>query len=377
MASKAKPRLFDAPPADEPGGPIDLGDRPASEIRTERLSWLWEYRLQHGTVAIIQGGKGCGKSTWLRALAAAVTGGPAVPPGGRRRVTGNVLWYAGEESAEKTIRPGLAAAGADLARVFIGEQFSDDPALELRLPADADRLEKRILVRSASLVVLDPLFSFVDASCDLEGPTMPARRYMRAVAAVAKRTGAVILLSRNLTKDKSRGAIASGRGSAEIGNQARSILHIDQVPSNPGVYGLAVAACNDGRKVSTILYRIEEEGGSAVIRPCGDSEIDADQLAAGDEGLIEAKAIDRAKALVRHMIPTGKVNSDTLRKRAEEALISVRTLQKALNLLGCVNIREGSREDTVSFWSPPPGGWKAPTASARAQQAPRARRKKQ
>jgi AAA domain len=335
-----------------------LADMPASAGKSSKLCWLWENRLEWGSVAIIQGNKGAGKSTWCRAIAADVTGGPALPGKAKgKRVLGNVLWYAGEEPLWSRVRPGLEAAKADLRRCFLADSLGDMGAT-LALPNDCSRLAERIVAREARLVVIDPLFAFTDGSCDLEGPTVPARRFMREIMRVASATGCLILLSRNNTKSTGNGALAAGRGSGELGNAARSVLHLAPLPDDPLAYALSVAACNTGAPVPALTYRLVGSQAASVIQVTGQTDLTADELADGDEGSLDRNELETAKALIRSMLPSGKLDSKVVKSKAEAAMIGTRTLQRAAKSLGVKMRREGAREATVSFWVAPVGGYK-------------------
>lgn len=344
----------DSPPQD-----VDLVDTPATDIKHVKTTWLWPDRLEWGTVGIIQGGKGAGKSTWLRALAADVTGGPRIPgTRGKKRVAGSVLWYAGEESLSTKVAPGLKSAGAVLSRCFLADCMADDTSLQLQLPTDCERLAKRISDRKAALVIVDPIFNFSDGTCDLDGPTVPARQFMKALAKVAAGTGAIILFSRNLIKSRQCEALAAGRGGGEMGNAARCVLHLQRLPDDPSTCALSVAACNAGRPVPTLTYQlVDGEYDQPAIKMTGQSIITADELVSGEEGELERCMLDRAKALIRSLVPSGKLDSRVVKGKAENAMISVRTLQSAAKQLGVRMTREGSRESTTTYWSPPAKGW--------------------
>lgn len=351
------PRLADAPPPDQDDGP-GLLVVAARDGRASRTEWLWQDHLEWSTVAMVQGEKGAGKSTWMRAIAADVTGGPRLPAtGGQPRVVGNVLWFAGEEPLWTTVRPGLAAAGADLERCFLADALGEESAV-LQLPNDCDRLTRAIQRHSAALVVIDPIFGFVGPEAELEGGSVPARRFIRHLMRVASLTGSLILLARNLTKDTSRGALAAGRGNGELGNAARSVLHLHSLPRTTGAYGLAVAVCNSGRPTPTITYRIADQGGSGVIHVDGTSQLSADELAAGDDGDLDRSQLEAAKELIRAMLPSGEIASPVVRARAEAAMITTRVLQLAAQRLGVRHRREGRRENTVVYWIAPEGGYK-------------------
>lgn len=350
-----KPRIVQLPEEDDTS---QLADVPASEGKSLKINWLWPDRIEWGSVVVIQGNKGAGKSTWMRAIAAAVTGGPPLPGTARRKQqTGSVLWYAGEEPLWSRVRPGLDAAGADLKRCYLADALGESETM-LQLPNDCPRLEERIRKRSAKLVVIDPLFAFTDGTCDLEGPTVPARRFMREIMRVGANTGAIVILARNNTKSTGNGALAAGRGSGEIGNAARSVLHLTPLPDCLNTYALSVAACNNGAPVPALTYTLISSKGASTISLVGTTALTADELTDGDDGSVERTQLELAKALIRQLIPTGKVDSKTVKAKAEAEMIAVRTLHRAAQSLGIRVKREGNRDQTVSYWCPPVGGWK-------------------
>jgi len=321
------------------------------------VRWLWTNRLAWSTVAIVQGEKGSGKSTWLRAIAADVTGGPRLPgEKGKPRVAGTVLWFAGEEDLATRVEPGFVAAGGKLTHLRVADDKGDESDT-LQLPNDCDRLAALIRSEQAVLVVIDPIFGFLDGTADIEGGSVPARRFMRSIRKVAADTGALILLSRNLTKDTSRGALASGRGSGELANAARSVLHTHTLPQTPDVYGLAVASANDGAKVPTLTYTLVGKQGQGVIHPIGTIGLTADELASGDDGDVDRGQLETAKALIRTALPAGELPASVFKALAERSMISLRTLQLAAKRLGVTHRSEGRRENTVGYGMAPKGGY--------------------
>ncbi len=349
---------FEAEPDDE--ADRELFDVPVSDLARGKTDWFWPDRLEWGTVAFIQGEKGAGKSTWLRTIAAHLTGGPSLPyMPRRRRVSTNVLWYAGEESLTARVRPGLEAVGADLSRVFASDTFGPDLQKRLQLPNDCERLERRMRHRGARVAIIDPVFSFSDGTCELEGPTEPARRFMTALARVAASVHGLIILSRNVTKDTSRGALAAGRGGGELGNAARAVLHVQRLPDQIDVYGLATAACNAAKTFRTICYRLRDNDGFPTIEARDLIDLSADDLCSGEEAALDRWQLDKAKALILKVVD-GRIDSKVVKAKAEAAMIGVRTLQGAAKALGVQFKREGAREATTVYWLPPKGGWQPP-----------------
>jgi hypothetical protein len=155
----------------------------ASSIEPRRVSWLWEGRIALGTLSLIAGPEGLGKSTAAYSLAAQLTRGEL-----RGAFFGKpkaVLIAASEDSWEHTIVPRLMAANADLDRVFQVEVVTtDDLHMPLTLPKDVDGLKLVAREQDAALLILDPLTSRVDAKLDTHRDA-ETRRALEPLAALA------------------------------------------------------------------------------------------------------------------------------------------------------------------------------------------------
>jgi hypothetical protein len=114
----------------------------ASKIKPARVRWLWQDRLAVGTLALLAGREGVGKSILAYWLVAAITRG--VLPGEHLGQPKTVLVAASEDSWEHTIVPRLIAAGADLDLVYRVEVVaSANVHSEISMPRDLHDLEQR------------------------------------------------------------------------------------------------------------------------------------------------------------------------------------------------------------------------------------------
>lgn len=134
----------------------------ASDITMRRVSWLWEGRIAAGTLALLAGREGLGKSTLTAWIVARVTRGDL--PGddcGRPR---SVIIAATEDSWEHTLVPRLAAAGADLSRVLRVEvQTALGFTTGLSLPGDLSDVGQIVSSEDVGLLVLDPIMSRLES----------------------------------------------------------------------------------------------------------------------------------------------------------------------------------------------------------------------
>jgi RecA-family ATPase len=74
-------------PSAEPGGTGVL----LSEVKPERVRWLWEGRIARGKLNLVDGDPGTGKSAMTTDLAARVTAGKPWPDGGEVEAGGVVI----------------------------------------------------------------------------------------------------------------------------------------------------------------------------------------------------------------------------------------------------------------------------------------------
>jgi hypothetical protein len=367
---------------------IELRQRalvPTSNVRTvrladvapERVEWLWDGRIAHGTLTLLDGDPGLGKSTMALDLAARVSRGLAMPFDiGSASSAADVIILSAEDHLATTIRPRLDAAGADVRRVHAitaMPRTGDPDAPPTLAPDDIAKLEATIKTRQAKLVIVDPLMAFLTTDVDAH-KDQDVRRVLRLLAAVAERTGAAIVVVRHLRKGAGS-ALHRGAGSIGIAGAARSVLLVAPEPSGvlgaPSPRGVADAPDDGVRVVAQVKsnlsklshalrWRLMDAGGVARIEWVGVAEgVTADQLAAPppvqeNEG---GSKLARAVAALQDVLSDGPVPA----KQAIAAVIdmvscSPRTVEQARAQLGVEAIRvrtpDGRRVQRVDLRLP-------------------------
>lgn len=123
--------------------------------------FLWEPYLSFGSIAVLDGDPGVGKSYLALDLAARLTAGAPMPngqpcperPGGHE-----VMIVNAEDNVDTTLIPRFLAAGGNLDRLtFFGGLRRGRPGLPAFFPADLDRWVDSMRALPRSLVVLDPM----------------------------------------------------------------------------------------------------------------------------------------------------------------------------------------------------------------------------
>src|SRR5450759_5318174 len=189
-------RADDLPPMDDYGADeSSAGLRhvvltSAASIKPRPVFWLWKNRLALGTLGLLAGREGVGKSTLGYWIAARITQGDLF--GCFAGTPKAVLVCATEDSWEHTIVPRLMAAGADLSRVYrVDVVTALNFTVAMSLPLVLEGVERAAREVDAALMLLDPLVSRLgdlDTHKDAE-----VRQALEPLVAIADRVNMAIL----------------------------------------------------------------------------------------------------------------------------------------------------------------------------------------
>ena len=325
-------------------------------VQVKQVTWLWQGRIPLGTIAILDGDPGLGKSLLTIDLAARVTTGQEMPDG-TRGVDGGVVLISAEDDPGATIAPRLLAAGADMARVedvrgadewdaVTGQQFTSD----FLIPRDIPLLEDVIQRKAVRLVVIDPLMAYLDMKLN-SWRDQDVRSALAPLTALAERTGAAVLILRHLNKASGMSAIQRGGGSIGIIAAARSGLLVAKHPDNPDHERvLAALKSNLGPPMPSLRYRLTPSSinlAVPVVEWTGACEWSAAQLVAvrpeGKEDMSPTK-VEEAAAWLMEALAEGPRPVNDVEQAARDAGFSQGTLQRGRERLKVVSEHVGQRE---------------------------------
>lgn len=210
---------------DDPG---PLAITPLSDIQPRRVHWLWQGRLAMGTLGLLAGREGLGKSTLAVDLAAQITRGTL--PGEHHGTPKAVLVCATEDSFEHTIRPRFETAGADLDRVYRIERHTDTGDHPILLPDDLAGVETAAHYTDAALLILDPLISrlgALDSHKDAE-----VRIALEPLVAIAARANLAVVGLIHHNKTGATDPLDKVMGSKAFAAVARSVHTVIPDPSD-------------------------------------------------------------------------------------------------------------------------------------------------
>jgi AAA domain-containing protein/bifunctional DNA primase/polymerase-like protein/primase-like protein len=241
-----------------------------ADVVEQELRWLAYPYWVRGAVNVIEGNPGDGKSTFVVAIASAVSKRAQLPFVDKLG-SGRVLVLSAEDDPARVLKPRFLVHGADLERIrFQQKPFTlDGNGLGL--------LRSEIEAHQPRLVIIDPLIAYMDASVDLHRAN-DTMQFMNELDQLARSFDTTMLIVRHLRKGDSGDPLYRGLGSIGIAARVRSIMLLGRHPEEPDVRALAHVKSNYAPPGPTILFDLDSahDGRPPKIRWLGTDQ----QLAA-------------------------------------------------------------------------------------------------
>ena len=330
--------------------------RAASSIRPEEVEWYYAGRVPLGSLTLLVGPAGLGKTTFACWLAARGSRGELDSP------ATSVIFATAEDSLAHTLVPRLIAAGADLDRVhFVSIRSDDGLETGLTLPDDTDELQTAVKETGANLIILDPVVGHLSGSIDSH-KDHSVRRALAPLARLAEDTGAAILGIGHLNKSPSTDVLTRVGGSIAFGAAARSVLLLGEdheavegsperllihAKSNLGPTSPAHRLKVEARTITT-EGREFETSGVTLMRE--ELTATASKMLAGRQ---EPSRLDKATDFLREVLSNGPMPTSEVTDLAAEEGITLATLKRARTKLGVESKKRGYGTGSVNVLSLP------------------------
>ncbi|HBT47264.1 MAG TPA: hypothetical protein DEA73_05215 [Peptococcaceae bacterium] len=297
--------------------------------------------LPRGEVTILDGDDGGGKSWLWQALAAGLTGSDVVPVPCDHTAPRNckVIVITCEDDPLTTVGPRLKALGANLALISIikpaGGKYVDGITAQ-----DLSEAAETIKSLRPDLIVVDHLTLFASGRPDLDTRRdTHARALIDGLKALAKETGAAILLLRHIRKE--RGS-AKDRGLNSVAFRATARSHLVVGPDPNDSTGkrrlLKQVKMNLVPALREAIAFTLDPGSNPPFSWSGLVEASADELVAteGETQAIREERTEReeAKAFLQEILADGPKLVEVVAREAERLHISKTTLKRARLELG-------------------------------------------
>jgi hypothetical protein len=324
----------------------------ASALEVKSVEWLWPGRIPLGLVTYLAGNPGLGKSLLSLRLVGQLTRGQLAGS------PANALILSAEDAREQVVLPRLAAAGADLDRVFFPPLDEDGLERDHRLPDDIPWLRSYVEQVHARLVVIDPLVAHL-AERTNSWQDQSVRTALAPLHRLAVETNSSILLIGHLNKGEGSDPLRRMGGSIGIPAAARSVLLLARDPDDPaGENGdrrvLAHVKSNVGPHSASVAYQVEPVTLASGVETArlvdqGRSLLTGTQLLADQTPGLKKQEL--AVSLLQTAVANGPSPVTELQRQAEDAGISASTLARAKHELGLESIKLGLTEGWA--WTTP------------------------
>jgi hypothetical protein len=284
-----------------------------TDLEPRPIDWLWQDRLAAGSLAMLSGDPGSGK-TWIAlAIAAALSRGrvPSTVDTDNNRKPCTILYASTHNGGPELVRPRFASLNGDPARLILLRGIlaagSSQPAsLSLR---DTPMLEDALERTHARLLIIDPLHSYLWAAD--RHRSNQASRLFDDLHHLAEKHRCCILLVRHLRK---RGpALAS----IELSAAVRTEFLVGSSLDAPTLPALVQVKSNLGCLAPSLGYTIDDTGAFAWTGP---SKLTPEEVTA-------ARPIGAG-------LPTRKLAAEWLRKYLRDGGRSQYNIETAAQLDG-------------------------------------------
>lgn len=307
----------------------------ASDGKDEPTTWRWPLFLPRGMLIGWGGDPGLGKSTMAYTIAAALSKGELLPgdDGLEQYEPSNVIILSAEDDINKTIKPRLRVAGADMKHVKIISALTSI-AQPVSFPQHLMQFAEIIRETHATLAIIDPLDAFLGEDIDSH-KNAEVRRAIMPLAQIAENTDATIIMLGHLNKATQASTMYRFGGSIAFTAAPRACFAFAR--SEDGKEGHRIFACvktNVGRMPKSLMYEIIEQqvdgiGGVAKIHWLGASEETAESVLSAN-GHSKSSALSDAKEYLRETLKDGpRLSSEVDKECLENGICKGRTLKAA------------------------------------------------
>ena len=174
-----------------------------SEVKPEKVKWLWPGRIASGKLTLIAGDPGLGKSLVSIDIAARISTGNPWPDTSENQI-GDIVLISAEDDPADTIRPRFDAAGGNpkkvriLNNIILKEQDGEKRKRLFDLKYGIVALHELMLKTKPKIVIIDPVTAFLEGVDSHKNSDI--RKALRPLSELANKHKTAILAVTHLNK---------------------------------------------------------------------------------------------------------------------------------------------------------------------------------
>lgn len=332
-----------------------------SQIKLERLEWIWPNRIPKGKITLVVGNPKVGKSMLVLYIAAQISQGARWPDQpGLQDAPGSVIILTTEDSPSDTIRPRLEAAGADLDKIievkaqeYHGNEYEYRPMYDLT--RDLPVLEEAVRqIGDVQVVIIDPITAFMGGKN--ENSNTDVREFAAPLSEMAERYKLAVVGVSHLNKKSDVQAAYRVLGSIGWTATARAIWFVAEDKEEESKKYMLPCGGNLGKKPTGLIYWLVDEEVVSLEGPIEsvrcEFEADAIEISPDDvlAGARVLSAKEEAMEWLKDYLRDGPIAAGVVMREVEKEGIKKRTLDRAKKGLGVVSYQIRNGEGMKWVW---------------------------
>lgn len=239
----------------------------ADMLQPEDVDWILEPYIPNREITMLVGDPGVGKSTLAQAICTAITIGGKI--GNRKLEPGNVIFMSAEQSVTQITIPRFKAMGADLSRILLVDEDTEDGDVKPFVLDHAGMvvLREQVEIFKPKLIVIDTVTAYFEAVRNMNAAN-EVREWMRRLIMIARPLGCGVLVLAHPNKSQSLNALHKISGSIDFSGAARSVLYAGADPDDRSIRAAAHVKSNVGPIGDPIGFTITDEGEFQWLTDC-------------------------------------------------------------------------------------------------------------
>lgn len=308
-----------------------------SNVRRQKIDWLWFPYIPYGKLTVLQGDPGDGKSTFILQIAALLSKGRPMPDGYRVAESQNVIYQCSEDNLADTVKPRLMDAGADCTRIaFIVDNGE-------RLTLEDERIEKTLAATQARLLIIDPIQAYLTQDYDMQN-AIRMRTVLGGLTDIAGKYQCAVVLVGHMNKSSGGKDLYRGLGSIDIAAIARSVLMIVRDKENPALRYMIPVKASLAPEGCAIAFSLTREAGFQWNGLCS---VDVNALLAEESD--QGSKLTLACKYLNELLGSRDMPSKEVNSKMSRMGIGKRTVSAAKQKLKITSYRKSN----VWYWKFP------------------------